>query len=136
VDLVDHGDAHVAKQVVLVGFGRDQHRLKRLRRGQQHIWRVLANQATGGLADVAVPHPNPPAHQHREALQPLVEVVEQRAQRAHVQHRQAAPILVEHPRQQRKEHGFGLAASRGRQQQGVGAAPQRPDRLLLQRPQR
>src|SRR3954469_23168299 len=68
--------------------------------------------------------------------EPRLQVVEQRAQRAKVEDRQAAPILIEHPRQHREESGLGLAARSRGEEKYVFAIKDRPDRLLLELPQR
>jgi hypothetical protein len=61
-----------------------------------------------------------------------VQVVQQRAQRRHIQDGQATPLVVRHLRQQREERRFGLTAGSRSQQEAVITAAHRLDRLPLQ----
>ena len=65
-----------------------------------------------------------------------VEVVEKGSNGTDVKNAQPFPVFGQHPRQDGKKRGLGLAAGSRRQQQSVLASKQWGDRLFLQRPER
>ena len=87
-------------------------------------------------ADVAVPQIDAPSDQGAVGLEARLEVVQEGLDRTDVENTQPAPLFGQHPRQQRKHCGLGLAAGGGRQQQDVVAIQHRTDGVLLKRPER
>ncbi len=136
VDLVDDDGADAAQERSGIDAGRDHHDLERLGRRQQDVGRFGQHPRSHRPPDVAVPQPSGATHHLRVGLQPGMQVVQQRLERADVQHRQAVPVLGEHPGQDREDRRLGLPACGGCQHDRVLACQHRTDRLLLQRAQR
>ena len=131
----DHGP-QVGEQPPVVDAGADEHRLKRLRRGEQQVGRVGEHGLAAGRRGVAVPERDPAASPGAVDLEARQQVVEQRLQRAQVDHRQAGPALGGHPGQHREGGRLGLAARGGREQQRVVTAQHRSERVALERAER
>ena len=136
VQLVDHHRLQIPEQHARLRPARDEQHLDRLGRGQQQIGRLPHDPPPAGGADVAVPAVDPPPERIGAGAQPRLQVVQQRLDRADVEHAQPAPPAVEHPRQQREHRRLRLAAGGRRQQQDVVAVEHRADGLLLQRAER
>lgn len=84
VGLVDHHHPDVREPPVVGDAGGDQHRLERLRCGEQDVGRLREHSLALRLPDVAVPEADAAAHHRTVAVEPLVEVVQQRPQGADV----------------------------------------------------
>jgi hypothetical protein len=133
--LVYHHGPHVCEPPLVGDARRHQHRLKRLGGRKQYVGRLGEQPIPLRLVDVAVPAAHSPADELPVAVEALVEVVEQRPQRADVQHGQAPPILGEYPRQQRQHRRLGLAAGGGGGSDQVVPGEDRLNGGGLQRPQ-
>ena len=70
VDLVDDDGAQAGEERPVVDVGADQHRLERLRRGQQDVGRLAQDALAVAGADVAVPERDPCARASRRTLEP------------------------------------------------------------------
>ena len=135
VRLVHHHSPHVGEPPLVGDTRGHQHRFQRLGGGEEQVGRLGEEPVPFWLADVAVPASDPSADELAVAFEPPLEVVEQRPQRAYVQHRQAPPVLGEHPRQQRQHRRFGFAAGGGGGGDQVVPGENRFDGGGLQRPQ-
>ena len=82
-----------------------------------------------------MPERHPPPRPAAIGFQSRQEIVEQRLQRAQVEHRQPGPSFGGHPGQHGEGGGFGLASRRGGQQEHVLPGRDRGDRRLLERAQ-
>ena len=102
VHLVDDDGLQAGEELGVVDVDADQHRLQRLGRGQQDVGPLAQDRASGTGADVAVPQRRLPADPAGVGLEPRQQVVQQRLQRAQVQHRGALPLARRHPGQQRE----------------------------------
>ena len=131
----DHGP-QVSEQPPVVHAGADEHGLKRLRRGEQQVGQVGEHGLAAGRRGVAMPERDPAARPGAVDLKARQQVVEQRLQRAQVDHRQAGPALGGHPGQHREGGRLGLAARGGREQQCVVTAQHRSERVALERAER
>ena len=136
VCLVDDDAPHVGEPALVIDAARDEHRLDRLGRGQQHVGRLGEKPVAFGLAGVPVPEADGAADEAAVAFESGVEVVEQRPKRAHVEDGQASPVLGEHPREQGEDRCLGLSAGGRCHRDGVITAEDRDDGLGLERPQR
>ena len=65
----------------------------------------------------------------------LLKVVQERLERTTIDDTERAPCLADHPREDGKHGGLGLASGGGREEQAMLAVEARVDALLLQRPQ-
>ena len=79
-----------------------------------------------------MPERDPAASPGAVDLKARQQVVQQRLQRAQVDHRQASPALGGHPGQHREGGRLGLAACGRREQQRVVTAQHRSQRVTLQ----
>ena len=84
VCLVDDDALHVGEPTLVIDTAGDEHRLDRLGCGQQHIGRLGKKAVAFGLAGIAVPETDGTTDKAAVALEPDVEVVEQRPERADV----------------------------------------------------
>lgn len=84
------------------------------------------------MKDITVPQRDPTPYKACILRKTRLQVVEQRANRADVQNRQAVPSLRRHSGQNRQEARFSLAARRRRDKQGVLPLHQRWQRSVLQ----
>ena len=94
MDLVDDDHAEVREQALRVDAGRDQHHLQRLGGRQQAIGRFAQDPPPCCLFDVSVPERRSPPEQGAIALEPDVEVVQERLDRTDVENAQARPPSV------------------------------------------
>jgi len=79
VDLVDHDRPQVCEQRPGVDAGGHQHRLQRLRSGEQDVRRLAQHALAAALVRVAVPQPGAATEPGRVAVDPRLQVVEQGA---------------------------------------------------------
>jgi hypothetical protein len=86
VDLVDHDSAKVAEELPVLDLGADEHRLDRLGRGEQDVGTLAQDALTRGRDDVPVPHRDAPPEPRGIRREARGEVVQQRLQRADVEH--------------------------------------------------
>ena len=135
MQFIDDDDAKVREQHPVVDVGRHEHRLERLRRGEEHVRRLCEQAVPLARGGVAMPQPHASPHPRCVAGQTRLEVVEQRPQWRDVEDGKPLPLPLGHRRQQREEGGLGLAARSGRQEQAVVAAADRLDGLTLKGPQ-
>ncbi len=92
-----------AKKAAMVDVGADQHRLERLRRGQQDVGPLAQDPpAVAAVRRRRARARRGPAEPGGVRLQPGREVVQQRLERADVEHRGPGPALRGHPGQQRE----------------------------------
>lgn len=136
VDLVDHHGLQPGQERPRVGALADHHDLERLRRGHQHVAGGGTKRPLARVRDIAVPLERRQPHHPRVAADPLLLVVQERADRAYVQRRHRRGLLSEDPRQHREDAGLGLAARGRRQHHAVGAIEHRVDGQVLDRTQR
>jgi hypothetical protein len=134
VDLVDDRRPQVAEEDADVDAGGDEDRLKRLRRGEQHVRWLGDKPAPCRVPDVAVPQADPVAGEAHIPLQAGQEVVQQRPERTQIERAERLPALGGDAAQHREGGGLGLAPRCGREQKGVIAVEDRPDGSVLQRP--
>ncbi len=93
VDLVHDDGLQPGEQPVVIDVDADQHGLKRLGRGEQEVRRVSQHGPPARAGGVAMPERYPPARPAAIGLQSRQQIVEQRLQRAQVEHRQPGPVL-------------------------------------------
>ena len=134
VHLVDDDRPDVAQQAFSRPRCRQEERLHRLRRDRQDIWRFGDDALARRVVDVAVPLRRPTTHEPRELRQPRLLVVQQRSDGRQVQDRDRRPVLVDAPREDRKEARLGLPAGGGREDDGVVSREDGVDRGVLHRP--
>ena len=102
-DLVDDHGPQVGEELPVLDLGADQHRLERLRRGQQDVGRLAQDPPAARTQRRRRARPRPLGRATRRSVSRRgSEVVEQRLQRADVEHRQPGPALVGHRGQQRE----------------------------------
>src|SRR5262249_44139067 len=94
--LVDDHRAYIREERRAIDAARDEHDHDRLRGREENIRRVRANPPALPLSHVPVPALDPAPDQRAVARKPRLEVVEQRSDRADVQHGEALPSLGEH----------------------------------------
>ena len=135
MQFIGNHHAQVAKPGLAVNACGHQHAFKRLGRGQQYVGRILQGVAFFRGRNIAVPDRHPPADQPGVMRQPLLQVVQQRLDRAHIDHTHPRPGVGQHAREHRNDGRFRLAASRGCQQQAMHAGKNRLNRLQLRGPQ-
>ena len=116
----------------MLDLAGNQHGFQRLRGREQAIRRRSENLLSPRLGDVAVPDRTASADQAQVVFQPLMEVVEQRLERADVENGQTVPFLGQHPGQEREDGRFRLAACGGCYQQCVMTLKQGADAEFLQ----
>ena len=80
----------------MVRLLRDQHDFQRLGGGQQKIRRVQPDAISRAFRHIAMPQPYSATDQRAVLLEAWLEIVQQRFDRAQVQHTEAAPVLMEH----------------------------------------
>ena len=97
VDLIDDDGPNAAQHLPAVRLRRNQHDLQRLRRGEQNVRRIRLDPVALRRADISVPQCAAPTHHLAVSIQPLVEIVQQRLERADIDDAQAAPILGAYP---------------------------------------
>ena len=136
MQLVDDDGLDVLEEHARIRAARHEHHLDRLGRGQQQIGTIAQDRPPPGRADIAVPEIDAPSDQVAVGPETRFDVVQEGLERTDVEHAQPAPLFGEHPRQERKHRGLGLAAGGGRQHQGVVAVQHGADGLLLERPKR
>ena len=127
VHLVDDDGGEAFEDGARVGAGADHHDLERLGRGHQNVRRRLAEALLARVAHVAVPLEDLEPDHPRVRLKPLLLVVEERANRADVEHRDGLEVLRQDAREQREDRGFRLPAGGRRQHDGVAAVEDRVD---------
>src|SRR5258708_1631045 len=109
MQLVNHHRSHAPEQSAVIDPDGDHDRLDRLRRDQKDLRGIAERTPAGSVADVAVPETGPEADERGVALNPWLDVVEQGLERADVEHREAAPPLGRHTREQGKHRRLRLA---------------------------
>ncbi len=82
-----------------------------------------------------MPKSRSPSDEATVSREPKFQIVEERLDRTKIKDAQPLPIFAEHPRQNRKKGGFGLAAGRGRENDQVLAGQDSGDDGILKRPQ-
>lgn len=136
VELVHDHRPQAAEPGIALDPGGDQHALDRFGRGQDDVGRVLQRTLLARLRHIAMPELHPSANESCVVFETLGKVVEQRLDRADVQHAHAAPVLAKHARQHRDDRRLGLATCSRRQQQAMEPLLDRADGLDLRRSQR
>ena len=135
VDLVDDRHAQVAEQLGGVDPRRHQHDLQRFRGRHQQLGRLPQESPAFVVRRVAVPDKVVQADHLGVQAEPLRLIVQQGLDRSDVDGTDRLRLVRDHPGQRRKHGGFGLAAGRGSENDGVHPAQDRLARLLLDRPQ-
>lgn len=135
VHLVDDHGTQLSKQAPGRHLGAHHHDFERLGRGEQDIGRLGDKAFASSSPDIAVPLERPATEQVRVASEPMLLIVQQGANRGHVDHRDRRPVLAVHEREQRKHGCLGLATGRGGQDDAVGPGQNGADALLLDRTQ-
>ena len=134
MDLVDHDRANVGEVLTRVDLGGDEHRFEGLGGRKQHVGRVGEDRFALPLCGVAMPKLRSATQPIRVGVESGFEVVQQRPQRADVQHRQSAPSFVRSPGEYRETRRLGLAPGRRREQKGVIPTKDGCNGRLLKRP--
>ena len=114
----DHG-TQVAEPCWPIDPHRNQHGLDGFGCRQQDVGGISKRPVLAGLRDVAMPHLYTPTHQPGVVGEPVLQVVQQRLDRADVQHARPGPGLGQHPRQHRNRSGFRLPPGGRCEQQTV-----------------
>jgi hypothetical protein len=99
MDLVDDHGPQAGEEGRVVDIDADQHGFQRLGGGEQHVWPGREDAPPRAGRCVAVPQGRGPAEPGGVGLHARQQVVEQRLERTHVQHRCAGPALGVHPGQ-------------------------------------
>ena len=92
----------------MIDLGRNQNDFERFRGSEQAVRGISYDSPFLRLRRVAMPASGPPSDQAKVACQPLLLVVEESTDRAHVQHREPGPRIGQHLRQDRKERSLCL----------------------------
>ena len=135
VNLVDDHHPQIAEQPSGVNPRGNQHHFQRFGSRQEAVGRVAEDLRPASLRHVAVPEGRAPADQPAVALQTVIEVVQQRLDRADVERAQRRPPLREHPRDRREKRRLRLAAGGRRQDDQVLAGENPRNHRVLKRPQ-
>lgn len=69
---------YTAKQIAMVDFGRDKHRLKRFRRRQEKLWRIAQYFPPYSTCNIAVPHSSSDSNKRCISFKSGFEIIEQR----------------------------------------------------------
>ncbi len=133
VNLIHYDGLEMAEKIGAIGSARDEEGFETLWGREQQIGWFIEDARFDCLSDITVPQSATAPNKAGVIREAIIQIIEQRTNRADVQNTETSPILLHHLGQHGKHGGLGLAAGGRSEQEAVQPVQNRCDRFVLQR---